>query len=562
MKKHIVKKLVIVVIIFSVVITYKTFINAENLPSRYNLKDYINIEVRDQKDTNTCWAFSTCSLLSSHLAFINNENYSFSPRHMEYTMSEDSIVDKENIYAYKNKKLEYGGNENIVKQYLVQGTGPVLEKNMPFQNDANKINDNELPIGLAYKQVVEAAHILPVSKEWVNGELIYKNHTGNLMDEQQIIEYKNWTKSAIKQYGGVEASFSYDEEFYDNSNGSYNSKETKGYWHSILLVGFDDNYSKNNFRENVRPLNDGAYIALNSWGDYTGDNGYIYISYEDVTIDMATKTYIKRVENVDYDNVYYGDLTVAKANKETLTELTLVVDSRITGYMHVSLRVNDEYVATKVLVDDCIENIKLETPVNLDQNTVIDLEIGVGEEFKQYIYPYYYTISNKSEFETGNLNSDILNAKDGNGLYIWTKHNVIDNGKFVNVKILRNGIDETSKFLITGNEIKNNQTGIYIASRDAYNDNYVLELSYDNIKLSKRFSIINGLEAGLNDKVNGDINLDGKVTVTDLSQLKLHLIKISILDGERKDACDINGDGKVTALDISKLKLKLVGMDL
>lgn len=59
--------------------------------------------------------------------------------------------------------------------------------------------------------------------------------------------------------------------------------------------------------------------------------------------------------------------------------------------------------------------------------------------------------------------------------------------------------------------------------------------------------------------VKGDINGDGKVSTTDLSQLKLHVVESKILQDPYKSAGDINLDGKVTITDVAQLKLVIVG---
>lgn len=534
---------------------------AEGLPEKFDLREYINIEVRDQKDTNTCWAFSITSLLSTHLSYLENENYTFSPRHVEYTMAEDSIIGKENKYAYKTKKLNIGGNESVVKQYLVQGTGPVLEKNMPFENNIGPIYEEELPLDLAYKQVTEASHILPMYKEWVNGSLVYKDYNKNLLTAEDVLVYQNSVKNAIKDYGGVNVTITFNENAFNYLNGSFNTKEVTDYWHAVLLIGWDDNYSKENFNEAVRPLNDGAYIALNSWGNYLGDNGYIYISYEDVSIDLTMKTYIKSVEDVDYDNVYYNDLSLAKQNGEILTELTLVMDSRIVGYAHVNLKVDDKYVIKNALLDDCIENYVLETPVKLNNETEVSLEITVNDTFKQYIYPYYYTITNLNKFETGELSTSVLN-KDNKEIYLYTKHNAIDNNKQVEVKVFKGEEDLTSKFNIEGNTIKSNQTGITVTPKEASEGEYVIKLMYKNQEEKYKFTVTNWTSSSskpYEQNVKGDVSLDGKISALDLSQLKSYIIGLIEFEEKNKKACDINGDGNITVLDVSILKKMLVG---
>ena len=58
--------------------------------------------------------------------------------------------------------------------------------------------------------------------------------------------------------------------------------------HAVLIIGWDDNYSKENFAEGIhKPDNNGAYICLNSYGKDYGKNGTFYVSYEDIFIESA-----------------------------------------------------------------------------------------------------------------------------------------------------------------------------------------------------------------------------------------------------------------------------------
>ena len=60
--------------------------------------------------------------------------------------------------------------------------------------------------------------------------------------------------------------------------------------------------------------------------------------------------------------------------------------------------------------------------------------------------------------------------------------------------------------------------------------------------------------------VIGDTDQNGKITVTDLAQLKLHYIKKEILTDIRLKAADVNGDGKVSITDLAQIKLVLVDL--
>ena len=59
--------------------------------------------------------------------------------------------------------------------------------------------------------------------------------------------------------------------------------------------------------------------------------------------------------------------------------------------------------------------------------------------------------------------------------------------------------------------------------------------------------------------VTGDLNGDGKCTLTDMVQLRSHLLKKSTLKAAALQAADINGDGKCTLTDMVQLRAHLLG---
>ena len=53
----------------------------ETLETKYDIRDYIKMNVKNQENTNWCWAFSTTSVLESNLAKTRNKYLTFSPKH-------------------------------------------------------------------------------------------------------------------------------------------------------------------------------------------------------------------------------------------------------------------------------------------------------------------------------------------------------------------------------------------------------------------------------------------------------------------------------------------------
>lgn len=237
------------------------------LPDAYDYRQEGRLPmVKDQKDQNNCWAFAGISALESSL--MPEEKLVFSTDHVTY----------QNSYAMDE---ENGGAYIMAVSYLTAWQGPVLEEQDP-SGDGESQDDLS-----AVKQVLDV----------------------------RLLDYKDY--KAIKQtvflHGGVESSIYMDFTELDGSSPSYNS-DTYSYCyagetepnHDVLIIGWDDHYPAENFKE--PPQGDGAFLCLNSWGTEFADGGVFYVSYFDSSIGNSNTAYT-RVEDVGYfDDVYQSDL--------------------------------------------------------------------------------------------------------------------------------------------------------------------------------------------------------------------------------------------------------------
>jgi hypothetical protein len=69
------------------------------------------------------------------------------------------------------------------------------------------------------------------------------------------------------------------------------------------------------------------------------------------------------------------------------------------------------------------------------------------------------------------------------------------------------------------------------------------------------------LKQSLTAVVTGDINGDGKITLTDFVQLKAHLLGKGVLSNAYAKGADMNGDGSITLTDFVKTKAHLLGKE-
>ena len=241
--------------------------NVNALPTRYDLREKLRIsEIRSQGKYGTCWAFAALSAIESSL--LPEEQYLFSVDHM-------SMSNSFNVTQYD------GGSYTMGMAYLAAWQGPVYESEDPY-------GDNQTDSALEAKKHVQEMRIIP-SKDLAA------------------------IKEAVFKYGGVQTSL-YSSISNANGSSKYYNRETYAYCyigtekpnHDVVIIGWDDNYSKDNF---TSPLEgDGAFICQNSWGDGFGDGGVFYVSYYDTNIGTHNVAYT-RVDDADnYDHIYQSDL--------------------------------------------------------------------------------------------------------------------------------------------------------------------------------------------------------------------------------------------------------------
>ncbi len=236
-------------------------VSAKNLPSSYSSKDLGYTTPVRQQSANICWAYSSLASLETLLLKSGETVQHFSPQHMNIwgTMNSDGT-------GWQREDLvNDGGYSYIPMGYLTSWGGPLLDKELPENagiadyNNANSLYSADYGVtGIRYVSPDTPADTI---------------------------------KSYIMNYGAVVTNFSADTVNYMNANSEAfycddpTIKTSQLYGHSVSIVGWDDNYEKENFstsHSKATPNNDGAWLMKNSWGTYINTNGgYFWISYED-----------------------------------------------------------------------------------------------------------------------------------------------------------------------------------------------------------------------------------------------------------------------------------------
>ena len=319
---------------------------------KFSLRDIIpqNTVVRNQMNTNSCWAFASIAALESNLALTKDSSkvYDFSERHMEYATTRNFLNNKVNEMGF-NRNVGDGGVFRLARTYLTNGSGAISEAQMPFENNQDMID------------------ISGIQNKTVNTHVYDTIDFPSYEVSEDTTEIKQKMKEYIKQYGAIAAGIygaQANTDYCNNETGAIycNNKVLCKANHAVAIIGWDDDFSVEKFNEKCRPQKNGAWIVKNSWGEkaeYTleemkaaifealetycqqngwneasqipdkealeifedngykiennkaimirGDNGIYYLSYEDVNIYSMLFGIIKSSDELDYENIYQYD---------------------------------------------------------------------------------------------------------------------------------------------------------------------------------------------------------------------------------------------------------------
>ena len=82
----------------------------------------------------------------------------------------------------------------------------------------------------------------------------------------------------------------------------------------------------------------------------------------------------------------------------------------------------------------------------------------------------------------------------------------------------------------------------------------------ENSKIKTGIKLKVGKTLQYNLVVIGDIDKDSEITISDLAEMKLHLIENTLLTGIKLKAADIDADNDITINDLAQIKMILIGL--
>ncbi|WP_298499140.1 C1 family peptidase [uncultured Methanobrevibacter sp.] len=242
--------------------------------SYFNLaKQGLVTPVRDQGSMGSCWAFGITGAFESAFLIATN---------ITLDISENNIQNLGLRYSrYGDPTNVEGGTYSTAVGYFLGWLGAVSAENDEYD---------------------ELGKISPIIFD-ENAYHVVDAVFANISSESEL-------KDALTKYGALDL-FVYgadkDTPYYNpDTHAMYYNGDISGN-HYVTLVGWDDNYSADNFK--ITPPQNGAWICKNSWGTEWGDDGYFYLSYCDNSLKVGIYAIGFIINNTElYNKLYQYDV--------------------------------------------------------------------------------------------------------------------------------------------------------------------------------------------------------------------------------------------------------------
>lgn len=250
-------------------------------PAKYDPRETGMVSpIKNQFSSNNCWAYGTASAIDQALikqGFVTDPStLNVSGKSLAYTLfnrMDDPLhntTEDRNVptFSYDKSGLYTRG----VAFFLSTWLGIAIYDQTPDWSLTTSVMDSALDYN----------------------SLKYRIKNCHLYNSPTVEEIK----SAVMKYGALEVTID-TGQLYSNTY-YYNPKAGDG--HSVCVVGWDDSIPSSKFGSGV--TQDGAWIIKNSWGEYSHEKGYFYITY-DYQLTSCKAYEIMTAD--EYDNNYYYD---------------------------------------------------------------------------------------------------------------------------------------------------------------------------------------------------------------------------------------------------------------
>lgn len=250
-------------------------------PATWDWRDLDGVTpVKNQANCGSCWAFATCAAVESAIKIMDGITVDLSEQWLN---------------SCNTSGWGCGGGWYAYNYFVVGGllddcgdNGGVLEPYFPY-------TATDAPCNCPYPH-----------EYWIDGwSYVYSSNQVAPVDD---------IKQAIMEWGPVAVGVYVNDAWYGYAGGIFNDCQNFSVNHTVLVVGWDDNYEGSG---------QGVWIIKNSWGTSWGEDGYMFMPYGCSKIGYATTI-------VDYGQqgiYFWADTTVGwvplEANFESFSPLEI-----------------------------------------------------------------------------------------------------------------------------------------------------------------------------------------------------------------------------------------------
>lgn len=492
-------------------------INTLNLPSSYSSIDEGIVLPPSSQKFNDCWAYAATSILETKLSKEKKDNTKLSELHLNYWATAE-------LSKPGWQRNHFGGGYPFIPiGYFSSWSGSVPYKD--FQ-DGSTYNDY-----LNYNKQ-HALNSINISSTGVT-EIKYLEKE----NPENIKEY-------IYENGSVATTFSFNDNFYDFNNCSYYFSEkltsANSNGHIVSLVGWDDNFSKENFSNRTeKPKKDGAWLAKNSWGNYNKLGGYFWLSYEDKSFladifgsGFTVSDYAETKDTKLYQNEVYGATHSMEFNESTPKATFINVFNFEKGFNTLD----------KIIFETNSKNTMYEIyyiPISKTTNK--------PDNNRDNWKKLYEDTTTFEGYVCANLEDTVLPlGKGGIGIKMYNKSNIsIGLCEWLRVSstkkyIFLNDSKHGDSYFTTGTDIVDIMDYLKAANNDDLGATFVIKAI---TKLSAKY---------------GDADLDGDITIKDATLIQKHIAEIVSLKDAQITVSDFNNDNAINIKDASSIQWYLV----
>ena len=360
------------------------------LPSSYCMRDEYYLVTSNQHDQGLCWDLSSSTVFTTAVMRSTNQYIDYS----EGWISEAYAKDHTNYLPGD------GGGFNYFDS-TATSWGLVQEQDFMYEDSYSVSRENvddlheyflQFSDTTIVKNYEKIRYSLPASVSQDVRSQTIKTLKEHIYTKSALYFSFNWS-TIQATYSGKTLNFKRPDSTSTNS-------------HALTIIGWDDNITANYNDVTYR----GAWVFLNSWGNYSGDNGIFYLFYDDPQV-----TFFYGYEYVEeYDDLYFFN-EITSSTAEFVTDQkgaytgTFVPTTGVTKQKNIftdnsnvsltySYKISPDTYVTDISIFKLQKDVTNDFNITNDtQNNLITITAKQDLDFSSYKVVFTYSNGEESE---------------------------------------------------------------------------------------------------------------------------------------------------------------------